>query len=120
MDENGNPTDRLTKLFAQYNETHDLIHFCGHTHMPLYLFWSFHTYDGFPEIYLPRMTELYGAGDNEEGQNTGIAVEVEVYEDEVLVRGRDFYRGEWRMDEDDDDNVVPCERTFKLKNPIAG
>ena len=64
-DENENNTDRLIDMLAEYNQEHDLFYFCGHTHMPLYLFWSFHNSDGFPEIYLPRNTELAGNGDNE-------------------------------------------------------
>ena len=86
--------------------------------MPLYLFWSFHDSDGFPEIYLPRLTELAGADDHEVFGNTGVGIEVEVYENEVLVRGRDFYRGQWRVDDEDTGEL--CERTYPLKTPVAG
>ena len=118
QDENGKSTDRLVDLLADYNKEHDLFYFCGHTHMPLYLFWSFHESDGFPEIYLPRLTELAGADDHEVFGNTGIGIEVEVYENEVLVRGRDFYRGQWRVDDEDTGEL--CERTYPLKTPVAG
>ena len=113
VDETGESTDRLTELLADYNKEHDLFSFVGHTHMPLYLFWSFHTSDGFPETYLPRLTELSGEKDNEPFQNTGVGVEVEVYETEVVIRGRDFYRGEWRYDTSEE---AMCEAAYPLKN----
>ena len=117
QDENGNSTNRLTEMLADYNKEHDLFYFCGHTHMPLYLFWSFHNSDGFPAIYLPRLTELAGADDHEVFDNTGIGIEVEVYENEVLVRGRNFYTGQWRVDDKDTGEL--CEMTYTLKNPLA-
>ncbi len=116
IDDSGEATDRLVDMLADYNRDYDLFYFCGHTHMPLYLFWSFHTSNGFPEIYLPRLTELASGEDNEIFRNTGIGIEVEVYENEVLVRGRDFYHGEWRVDDEDTGEL--CEMTYTLKNPI--
>ena len=115
--ETGKYDERLMDLLAEYNETNDLFYFCGHTHMPLYLYWSFHSSDGYPEIYLPRLTELGGSDDDEIFRNTGIGMEVEIYENEVLVRGRDFYRGEWRIDDEETGEL--CEMTYTLKNPIG-
>ena len=115
VDAKGEATSRLTDMLAQYNEEHDIVSFVGHTHMPLYLFWSFHNDDGYPEIYLPRLTELAGGGDNEIYKESGIGIEVEVYENEVCVRGRDFYNGEWRYDSADE---TMCEMTYNLKNPV--
>ena len=114
VDKDGNETPRLTDMLAEYNEEHDLVSFVGHTHMPLYLFWSFHDYDGYPEIYLPRLTQLAG-DDNEIYKESGIGIEVEIYENEVYVRGRDFYNGEWRYDTVDE---TMCEMTYDLKNPV--
>lgn len=114
-DENGNATDRLTEMLAAYNEEHDLFSFVGHTHMPMYLFWSFHTYDGFPETYLPRITSLGGSDDNEIRADTGVGVVVEVYENEVAIRARDFYRGVWKYDTADE---TMCEVIYPLKNPM--
>lgn len=111
IDASGEETNRLTEMFAQYNRAHDIFCFVGHTHMPLYLFWSFQTDDGFPEIYLPRLTELTG-NDREPYRDTGIGVEVEVYDDELVVRGRDFYRGEWRYDTED----TLCEVRYPLRS----
>ena len=115
VDKEGNSTDRLTDMLAAYNETNDLFSFVGHTHMPLSLFWSFHSSDGYPEIYLPRLTDLYGE-DDEIGKRSGIGVEVEVYENEVLVRGRNFCSGEWLVEDPDDGEM--CEVTYTLKNPL--
>ena len=115
VDENGHETDRLTKMLAAYNETNDLFCFVGHTHMPMYLFWSFHTDDGFPETYLPRLTALSGE-DDEPYKDTGVGLVVEVYENEVVLRGRDFYRGEWKYDTGDE---TMLEVTYPLKNPVT-
>ena len=113
IDETGESTDRLIDMLAEFNKEHDLIYFCGHTHMPMYLFWSFHDSDGFPEIYLPRLTDV-GNEDNKSGvyNHSGTGVEVEVYGDRVIVRSRDFYRGEWRIESDGQ----VCEKTYELKN----
>ena len=115
-DETGESTDRLTNLLAEYNREHDLFVFVGHTHMPLFLFWSFHNFDGFPETYLPRLTDLGGENDNEIIDRSGVGMEVEVYENEVVLRGRNFYRGEWLYDTADE---TMCEVTYPLKNPIS-
>ena len=116
IDESGEPTDRLTNMLAEYNKDNDIFCFVGHTHMPMYLYWSFHTGDGFPETYLPRLTDLGGESDNEIVDNTGVGLEVEVYENEVVLRARDFYRGEWKYDTYSD---AMCEVTYPLKNTVA-
>ena len=117
IDEAGNSTDRLIDMLAEYNADNDLFYFCGHTHMPLWLFWSFHTGDGFPEIYLPRLTDLAGGDDNEIYEHSGDGVEVEIYGDQVLVRGRNFYHGVWKVDDEETGEL--CEMSYTLKNPIA-
>ena len=103
----------LTDMLSEYAETHDLFYFSGHTHRTLTKS-SFNTYYNFPEINLPRLTELQGEKDNEVFGGTGFGVEVEVYDTEVVVRGRNFYTGEWAAD-----NSGPIEATYTLKNPIA-
>ncbi len=115
VDENDEPTERLVEMLAEYNREHDLFAFVGHTHMPLFLFWSFHNSDGYPETYLPRLTHLAGENDDEIYEESGIALEVELYENELVIRGRDLYRGEWRFDKYDE---KPCEVTYQLKNPV--
>lgn len=67
----------------------------GHTHMP-FVRWSFDTWsDGVWSVNLPRITELAGSGDDEIYDGTGWGLEVELYEDEILVRVKNFYTGEW-------------------------
>ncbi len=119
LDENGEDFDGLTELLAEYNTEHDLFVFVGHTHMPMHLWWSFHDDDGFPETYLPRLTELGGENDHELLDDTGVGVVVEVYENELVIRGRDFYRGEWKIDQWEDEPDTLLEVTYPLKNPIA-
>ena len=114
VNEEGVEDGRLTDLFAAYNEEHDLFSFVGHTHMPMYLFWSFHTEDGFPETYLPRLTSLSG-NDNEVNDNTGVGVEVELYDTELVIRARNFYKGEWKYDDYDE---AMCEVTYPLKTAL--
>jgi hypothetical protein len=115
IDDSGEETDRLIGMLAEYNRTNDLFYFCGHTHMPLFLFWSFHNFDGYPETYLPRLTDLSGDDDEIFGRS-GIGIEVEVYENEVTIRGRNFYTGEWLVD--DAETGEMCEVTYPLKNPV--
>ena len=103
----------LTDILKEYAEDHDLIYFSGHTHRPLTRS-SFGGYYNFPEISLPRLTELTGEKDNEVYDGTGYGVEVEVYENEVVIRGRNFYTGEWAAQGD-----TPLEETYTLKNPVA-
>lgn len=75
---------QLAELFKAYNV--DLfLH--GHIHDDLGTD-NFYNWGGINCINLPRVTETtdYVAGDG---------VVVEVYENEILVRGRDFIKGEW-------------------------
>ncbi len=111
-DENGKRTDRLTDMLAAYNREHDLFCFTGHTHQDLRLS-SFRTYNGFPQASLPCLTRLTGEKDNVTTDDTGIGLEVEVYADEVVLRGRDFYRGRWK---NEPDSETPCAVRYALKD----
>ena len=115
VDEEENPSGRLVDILAEYASEHDLFCFVGHTHMPMFLFWSFDEDNGYPEILLPRITDLSGS-DDEPYDETGVGVEVEIYENEVLVRARDFYRSVWKYDEVDE---TMCEMTYTLGNTAA-
>ena len=79
MDEN-----TLSDLFGQYD---NLLYIHGHTHSQLDS-GNFYTRSGINCICLPRSTEIvdYGPGDG---------IVAEVYEDEILIRGRNFISGEW-------------------------
>lgn len=114
-DETGAHSGRLAAMLAEYNRTHDLICFVGHYHTPLSMS-SFRTNSGFPEIFVPRLTELGGDDGHQPVPETGVGLVVEVYENEIAVRGRDFYRSTWKYDTARD---VPCEVTYPLKTPIV-
>ena len=103
----------LIDMLSEYSETHDLFYFCGHTHRTLSRS-SFREWNGYPETYLPRETELTGEKDNQIYSGTGFGVEVEVYENEVLIRGRNFYTGQWAESGGD-----ALEASYALKNPVA-
>ncbi|MBR3768543.1 MAG: metallophosphoesterase [Clostridia bacterium] len=80
----GTEYNRLALLLAEY-DTALFIH--GHIHNDLGTD-NFGNWYGVNTINLPRITETveYEAGDG---------IVVEVYDNEVLVRGRDFIKGEW-------------------------
>ena len=103
----------LTDILTEYAASHPLIYFSGHTHRTLTRS-SFASYYNFPEISLPCLTTLTGEKDNVIKEDTGVGVEVEVYENEVVVRGRNFYAGEWDTDSSGD----PLEATYPI--PFSG
>lgn len=80
----GVPYDSLAKLLSKYD---NLLYIHGHIHDQLGAD-NFKNQGGVDTINLPRSTEVvdYEPGDG---------IVVEVYEDEILVRGRDFITGEW-------------------------
>lgn len=80
----GVPSDSLINLCKDYDK---LIYVHGHIHDDLGED-NFYNVDGVDCINLPRCTELteYDPGDG---------IVIEVYEDEIVVRGRDFIKGEW-------------------------
>lgn len=76
----------LSEILNDYN---NLIYFCGHTHYE-FTAGSVYEWNGVNCVNLPRCTEW-----KTEDYDTGIGAQVEVYEDEILVRIRDFYDGIW-------------------------
>lgn len=76
--------DALAKLLGEYDE---VVYFYGHTHLQLTAD-RFNVEGGIPTIGLSRSTEVvdYEPGDG---------IVVEVYEDEIVVKGRNFITGEW-------------------------
>lgn len=81
-----------TVLSELLNDYDNLIYFYGHTHID-FSQTSFSTVNGVDTVNLPRCTEHAT-----EGYDCGIGAVVEVYEDEVIVRIRDFYDHEWKDD----------------------
>ncbi|MBQ7638971.1 MAG: metallophosphoesterase [Clostridia bacterium] len=100
----------LIRILADYNREHDLFYLCGHLHREPQAS-SFHTWNGFPDTYLPALTmqtenrEIY--------EQSGFGELVEVYSDRVVFRMRNFYYGEWALLDGS-----PLEATHYLKNPI--
>lgn len=80
-------SDRLSEILNDYE---NLLYFCGHSH--LYLCENTtRTYNGVNCINIPKTTETVD-------YDCGIGARVEVYEDEILVRFRDFHDNFWRED----------------------
>ena len=78
----GRDSDELTDILNDYD---NLLYFCGHTHIE-YSESSVYTLNGVNCINLPKVT-------HKDENGTGIGAQVEVYDDEVIVRIRDFYNG---------------------------
>lgn len=78
--------DRLSSVLDGYK---DVIFFCGHTHFALSSR-TVSTVDGVLQVNVPKSTEHAV-----EGYEPGIGAVVEVYENEVLLRFRDFDDGKW-------------------------
>ncbi len=78
----------------------NLLYFFGHTHWALTEEWTFYEEYGIQSINLPRCTEPVSLG-----YDAGIGMQVEVYEDEVVVRTRDYYDDLW---------VEGYERTYPI------
>ncbi len=79
-------SDALVKALQSYD---NLIYFCGHTHAE-YSRNTVYEYLGVTCINLPKATE-HGY----DWYDGGIGAQVEVYENEVVVRIRDFYDDVW-------------------------
>ena len=94
--------ERAEEIVAKYDNVFWL---GGHTHMPIIEGWTFSDAWGVNEVNLPRCTELAGSGDNEIYSGTGYGVQLEVYDNEVIGRARNYYTGEWEG----------LEYTFTLK-----
>lgn len=80
------PHDKLSSVLDDYE---DVIFFCGHTHFALSEN-SVKDVNGVLSVNVPKSTEHAV-----EGYETGIGAVVEVYENEVLLRFRDFDDGKW-------------------------
>ncbi len=80
------PHDKLSSVLDDYE---DVIFFCGHTHFALSEN-SVKEINGVLSVNVPKSTEHAV-----EGYETGIGAVVEVYENEVLLRFRDFDDGKW-------------------------
>ncbi len=100
----------LVKILAEFNRDHDLFYLCGHLHHAPDAA-TFHSWSGFPETYLPMLTQL--TEDRAIFEQTGFGEVVEVYADRVVFRVRNFYSGEWVTL-----NGASLEAVYTLKVPI--
>ena len=89
----GEDSDRLYEILKNYNSK--ILYFSGHLHMGLFD-------DRREVVYDDNVTFINVPGfgvDNDVGdahiQQKGMGLQVEVYEDEVLIRVRDFAKHEW-------------------------
>lgn len=83
--------ERVEEILGKYK---NVFWISGHTHMPVIKGWTFDNSWGYNEVNLPRCTELSG-DDDKIYEGTGYGVQLEVYEDEVVGRVRNYYTGEW-------------------------
>ena len=109
-----NPDSRynLVDILSAYNRDHDLFYLCGHLHHAPDAA-TFHAWSGFPETYLPMLTQLTDDGNRNIYEQSGFGEVVEVDADRVVFRVRNFYYGEWAQLND-----TPLEAVWRLKNPI--
>ena len=88
------PTENndLFDIIPQYK---NVFFVSGHTHLEIDEDWTFLEYEGIKMLNLPRSTENADTGNVEGSYNCGIGMQIEVYEDEVVARVRDYYTGLW-------------------------
>ena len=86
----GADSERFRKIFDKYD---NVFYFCGHTHKRF----SDETVEKVGNFYSINVPALF---------SSGCGFFVEVTDNEVLIRGRDFSTGEWRTD---------AEYSFELK-----
>ncbi len=84
--------DALEDILTKYE---NVFYISGHTHYPVEEDWTFYEEDGLNLINLPRCTELDYERDREVTDETGFGVQLEVYDNEVVGRVRNYYTGEW-------------------------
>lgn len=80
------------------NSYENIFYFFGHTHWPLNNYETFTDHGNYVSVNLPRCTDIISTDGGEIDDNSGIGMQVEVYEDEVVLRMRNFYEGGWIED----------------------
>ena len=82
----------LWNILPQYKNVFFL---SGHTHMDVEEGWTFCEPYGIKMINLPRCTENMGDGNEVTTDKDGIGMQIEVYDDEIVARARNYYTGQW-------------------------
>ena len=114
-DQNLQTTWRPLQILQNYYREHDLFFLCGHHHTPLQRDQSFRFQNGIPQIYAPSLSQLSDVEPHDMTEKTGEGIVVELYEDRLVVRGRNFVRSAWVFD----DEATACERTYPLQHPLT-
>lgn len=77
------------------NSYDDIFYFYGHTHWPINNYDTFTDHGNYVSVNLPRCTDILTDDGDETDDYSGVGLQVEVYEDEVVLRMRNFYDGGW-------------------------
>lgn len=93
--------DDSMKIVRALQGIDNLLYIFGHTHWALTPEWTIYEEYGIQSINLPRCTEPVS-----KGYDAGIGLQVEVYDDKVVVRIRDYYDDLW---------VEGYEKTYEIK-----
>lgn len=88
-------TYSVSELLNSYK---NIFYFFGHTHWPLNNYETFIDHGNYVSVNLPRCTDIISDDGGEIDDNSGIGMQVEVYENEVVLRMRNFYEGGWIED----------------------
>lgn len=80
------------------NSYENVFYFFGHTHWPLNNYETFTDHGNYLSVNLPKCTDIISDDGGEIDNDSGIGVQVEVYENEVVLRMRNFYEGGWIED----------------------
>lgn len=88
------------------NSYKNVFYFYGHTHWPINNYNTFTDHGNYISVNLPRCTDVLTEDNGEIDDYSGIGMQVEVYDDEVVLRMRNFYEGGW---------IEEFERTYSVK-----
>ncbi len=77
------------------NSYKNIFYFFGHTHWPLNNYETFTDHGNYVSVNLPRCTDIITEDGGVIDDNSGVGMQVEVYENEVVLRMRNFYEGGW-------------------------
>lgn len=77
------------------NSYKNIFYFYGHTHWPLSNYSTFIDNGNYFTVNLPRCTDILHEDGDELDDYSGIGMQVEVYENEVVMRMRNCYDGGW-------------------------
>ncbi len=77
------------------NSYENIFYFFGHTHWQLNNYETFTDHGNYISVNLPRCIDILTEDSGETDDYSGVGMQVEVYDDEVILRMRNFYDGGW-------------------------